>query len=57
MEALLIINAILVAVCSYFFKNLLTEFKELSKQVARLDNKVKHISYKLGSTHFQRSNN
>ena len=49
METLLVINSILVGISAYFLKNFHTEFKELSKKVGRLDEKVKSISIKINS--------
>jgi len=49
MEALIIINSILVGISIYFFKDFHTEFKELSKRVGHLDEKVRTISNKLNS--------
>ena len=49
METLLIVNSILVGVCVYFLKDFHTDFKVTSKQVTRLDEKVRNISNKLNS--------
>lgn len=49
MEALLIINSILVAVCLYFVKDFHSDFKEMSRKVGRLDGQVRDISYKLNA--------
>jgi hypothetical protein len=49
METLLIVNSILVGVCVYFLKDFHKDFKEMSKQVTRLDEKVKNISVKINS--------
>lgn len=49
MEALLIINSILLAVCLYFVKDFHSDFKEMSKKVGRLDGQVRHISFKLNT--------
>ncbi len=47
MEALLIINSILVAVCLYFIKDFHGDFKEVAKKVGKLQDKVNRISLKL----------
>ncbi|WP_343636304.1 hypothetical protein [Fluviicola sp.] len=47
MEALMIINSILVAVTLYFIKEAHRDFKEMVKKVGRLEEKVKGISAKL----------
>ena len=47
MEALLIINSILVAVSLYFIKDFHTDFKKVAKKVEKLDEKVQRISTKL----------
>jgi hypothetical protein len=47
MEALLIINSILVAVCLYFIKDFHSDFKEVAKKVTKLSEKVGRISLKL----------
>lgn len=43
MEALMIINSILVAITLYFIKDAHGGFKELVKRVERLENKVKGL--------------
>lgn len=47
MEALLIINSLLVAVCLYFIKDFHGDFKETAKKVTKLGEKVQSISTKL----------
>jgi hypothetical protein len=47
MEALLIINSLLVAVCLYFIKDFHGDFKETAKKVTKLGEKVQIISNKL----------
>jgi hypothetical protein len=47
MEALLIINSILVAVSLYFIKGFHSEFKEVSKKVEKLSHKITLITLKL----------
>lgn len=47
MEALLIINSILVAICLYFVKDFHTDFKEVAKKVNKLSEKITRISLKL----------
>lgn len=47
MEALLIINSILVAICLYFIKDFHGDFKETAKKVSKLGDKVQRISSKL----------
>lgn len=47
MEALLIINSILVAVCLYFIKDFHSEFKSVAKKVDKLKSKVNRISMEL----------
>ncbi|CAG5082788.1 hypothetical protein SAMN05216474_2147 [Lishizhenia tianjinensis] len=47
MEALLIINSILVAICLYFIKDFHGDFKEVAKKVEKLNDKVQRISMKL----------
>jgi cell division protein ZapA (FtsZ GTPase activity inhibitor) len=47
MEALLIINSILVAVCLYFIKDFHKDFKETAKKVTKLDEKLQAVSNKL----------
>lgn len=49
MEALLIINSILVAVCLYFIKDFHTDFKEVAKKVGRLETKVHDLAIKISS--------
>jgi hypothetical protein len=49
MEALLVINSILVAACFYFMKDFHGDFKELRKTVGRLEEKVRGISFKLNA--------
>lgn len=49
MEALLIINSILVAVCLYFVKDFHSDFKEMTRKVGRLDGQVRDIHYKLNA--------
>lgn len=47
MEALLIINSILVAVCLYFIKDFHGDFKEVAKKVGKLQQKLSRMSLKL----------
>lgn len=47
MEALMIINSILVAVCLYFIKDFHGDFKEVAKKVGKLQDKVNVMSTKL----------
>ena len=47
MEALLIINSILVAICLYFIKDFHTDFKKVAKKVGKLAQKVNRISMEL----------
>ena len=47
MEALLIINSALVAIGLYFVKDFHTDFKEVSKKVTQLDQKVDNVHEKL----------
>ena len=47
MEALLIINSILVAVSLYFIKDFHKEFKEVTKKVEKLNHKLSLITMKL----------
>ena len=47
MEALLIINSILVAISLYFIKDFHSEFKEVTRKVEKLNNKVTLITLKL----------
>lgn len=56
METLLIVNSILVAVCVYFIKDFHTDFKDMSKKVTRLDEKVRNISNKI-NTRFRGNRN
>jgi len=49
MEALLIINSILVAICLYFIKDFHGDFKGLAKNVGKLGNKVSRISTRLNN--------
>ena len=49
MEALMIINSILVAVTLYFIRDAHGDFKEMVKKVGRLEEKVKGISAKLSN--------
>jgi len=44
MEALLIINSVLVAVCLYFIKDFHADFKKVAKKVGKLTEKVNRIS-------------
>lgn len=55
MEALLIINSILVAVTLYFIKDFHKDFKVVAKKVERLEEKVKAISHKI-DTHIKEKN-
>ena len=47
MEALLIINSILVAICLYFIKDFHGDFKKVAKKVGKLTEKVNMISIEL----------
>ena len=47
MEALLIINSILVAISLYFIKDFHSEFKDVSKKVGKLNHKISLITLKL----------
>lgn len=47
MEALMIVNSILVGVTLYFIKDAHGDFKEVVKKVTRLEEKVKGISAKM----------
>lgn len=47
MEALLIINSILVAVCLYFIKDFHGDFKEVAKSVNGLKEKFAEMSIKV----------
>lgn len=47
MEALLIINSILVAISLYFIKDFHSEFKDVTKKVEKLNHKVSLITLKL----------
>ncbi|MBL1281242.1 MAG: hypothetical protein COA33_013270 [Fluviicola sp.] len=47
MEALLIINSILVAICLYFIKDFHGDFKKVVKKVGKLTEKVNMISMEL----------
>ncbi len=47
MEALLIINSLLVAICLYFIKDFHGDFKETAKKVNKLGEKVQAISNRL----------
>ena len=47
MEALLIINSILVAICLYFIKDFHGNFKKVVKKVGKLTEKVNMISMEL----------
>jgi len=47
MEAIMIINSILVAVCLYFIKDFHGDFKEVAKKVGKLQDKVNVMSTKL----------
>lgn len=49
MEALLIINSLLVAVCLYFVKDFHGDFKELSRTVNLLRAKVAAMSVRMDS--------
>ena len=48
MEAVMIVNSILAASTIYFIKDAHSDFKEVVKKVGRLEEKVKHLSAKLG---------
>ena len=52
MEALLIINSILVAVCLYFIKDFHGDFKEVAKTVNGLKEKFSELSVKV-NTHIK----
>lgn len=47
MEALLIINSLLVAICLYFIKDFHTDFKEVAKTVQGLKEKFGELSRKV----------
>jgi uncharacterized FlaG/YvyC family protein len=47
MEALLVINSLLVAICLYFIKDFHGDFKETAKKVNKLGEKVQAISNRL----------
>lgn len=47
MEALMIINSILVAITLYFIKDVHTDFKEVVKKVDKLEEEVKGICSQL----------
>lgn len=47
MEALLIINSLLVAICLYFIKDFHGDFKTVAKKVGKLDEKVNKITEEL----------
>lgn len=55
MEALLIINSVLLAISLYFLKDFHSEFKEMSKKVTRLEDKVKGISARLFARNQERN--
>lgn len=46
MEALLIINSILVAICLYFIKDFHGDFKEVAKKVQGLKEKINEMDLK-----------
>jgi len=52
MEALLIINSILVAICLYFIKDFHGDFKEVAKTVNVLKEKFSELSVKV-NTHIK----
>lgn len=47
MEALLIINSLLVAICLYFIKDFHGDFKETAKKVSKLEEQLQAVSNKL----------
>lgn len=47
MEALMIVNSILVAITLYFIKDAHSDFKEVVKRVGKLEEKVKGLSAQL----------
>ncbi|GAB5419158.1 MAG: hypothetical protein Crog4KO_06660 [Crocinitomicaceae bacterium] len=47
MEALLIINSLLVAVCVYFIRDFHTDFKETAKTVTSLKSKMGELGTKV----------
>lgn len=49
MEALLIINSILVAICLYFIKDFHGDFKQVAKTVNGLKEKFSELSIKVNS--------
>lgn len=49
MEALLIINSLLVAICLYFIKDFHTDFKSTAKAVRKLKEKFGEMSTKMSS--------
>jgi len=49
MEALLIINSLLVAVCLYFIKDFHSDFKNVAKSVQGLKEKFAELSTKVHS--------
>ena len=49
MEALLIINSVLVGVCMYFIKDFHSDFKQVAKKVTKLSEKVGRISERLST--------
>ena len=51
MEALLIINSTLVAVCLYFIKDFHKDFKEFCRKVERHETDIRIINLKLDIEH------
>ena len=49
MDGLMILNSILAASTLYFFKEAHKDFKELVKRVAKVEEKMKAISAKMGN--------
>ncbi|MBL4862190.1 MAG: hypothetical protein JKY09_04125 [Crocinitomicaceae bacterium] len=49
MEALLIINSLLVAICLYFIKDFHRDFKETAKTVQVLKERFAELSRKVGN--------
>ena len=47
MEALLIINSLLVAICLYFIRDFHGDFKEVAKKVEGLKQKVHELSVRM----------
>ena len=55
MEALLVINSILIGISLYFLKDFHSDFKEVSKKVNQMENQINQVAEKL-NCHIDKEN-